>query len=287
MLVGVVAISSSAVLIRWADAPSLSISFWRTIGGAAALAPFAWPHRRSLRGHGRTVLASGAALAAHFALWIGSLSFTTVASSVTLVTMSPLFVALGSAAFLDERATRRTWTGMAVTMAGAIAIGAVDATAVDLGARAVLGDLMALGGAVAASAYLLLGRSMRRSGVPNTVYGAAVYAVAAAILLPMAAVGGADLAGYDGPTWWALVGLVVGPQLLGHTVFNGLLDRLTATVVSITILAEPVGATLLAWWLLDELPPDLFWLGAPLILAGVFVATTGGRRRRPTEPPPV
>lgn len=277
MVVGVVAISFSAILIRVADAPALALAFWRSFGGAVALAPLAVRARRRGQVVGdvplRALGASGLFLALHFALWIGSLSFTTVASSVTLVTASPIFVGLGAAWFLDERPGRRTWAGMALTIAGAVLIGFGDASGLELGARALGGDAMALGGAVAVTGYLLIGRSLRRRALPNVVYASIVYGVAAAALALVCLATRTPLAGYSTETWLAIAGLIVGPQLLGHTVFNALMRQVSATVVSIVVLAEPIGATLLAWLLLAELPAALFWAGGPLILVGVAVAT--------------
>lgn len=294
----VVAVSFAAILIRIAigddagiatasagHAAPIAVAFWRTVGGALALAPFGWraARRRSTalpRQRRVQLLASGTFLALHFALWLWSLALTTVASSVTLVTMSPLFVALGGFLFLGERTQRRTWAGMSVTIVGAVTIGLADATAIDLGPRALLGDLLAFGGALAVTGYLLLGRVARRD-VPATTYAAVVYAWAGVLLLVLCVLTGADLSGYSASTWLALAGLVVGPQLLGHTIFNALLSTVSATVVSIVVLAEPVGSTLLGWLLLDELPAPLFWAGAPLVLAGVAVATARRRRRDP------
>lgn len=283
LLVGVAAVSSAAVLIRLARADPLAIAFWRCFGGAVALAPFAARARRGAArlepGQRRQLAGAGLFLGLHFALWIGSLELTTVASSVTLVTMSSLFVGVGAAAFLGEPPTRRTWIGMAVTVAGALTVGAADWADVRLGPAALVGDAMALAGAVAAAGYLLVGRAARRR-LRLSVYAGGVYGVAAAGLLGLSLATGSRLVGYDLGTWLALAGLVAGPQLLGHTVFNGLLSTVSATVVSVVVLAEPVGATLLAWVILGELPPWPFWVGAPLILAGVAYATTG-RVRRP------
>ncbi|MBW3661757.1 MAG: DMT family transporter [Actinobacteria bacterium] len=278
--------SSAAILIRVAAAPALAIAFWRTFGGTIALAPFAAPRLRAARPTDRVVRSlawSGLALAVHFALFIGSLSYTTVASSVTLATMSPLFVGLGATWFLREPPSRRMWTGMAVTVVGAITIGVGDASGLELGGRALLGDAMALASAVAVTAYLLIGRALRPQ-VPIAVYGTVVYGVAAVALLIATLLSQAALTGYDSATWLALLGLVVGPQLLGHTVFNTLLSRVTATVIAIVVLAEPVGATVLAMILLDESPAPLFWVGAPLILAGVAIATLSARRRPAPAP---
>lgn len=280
------AVSSAAILIRVAAAPALAIAFWRTFGGTIVLAPFAAPRLRAARPTERvtrSLIWSGVALAVHFALFIGSLSYTTVASSVTLATMSPLFVGLGATWFLREPPSRRTWTGMAVTVVGAVTIGVGDASGLELGGRALLGDAMALASAVAVTAYLLIGRAVRPQ-VPIAVYGTVVYGVAASVLVVAALASGAALTGYEGATWLALLGLVVGPQLLGHTVFNTLLSRVTATVIAIVVLAEPVGATILAMILLDESPAPLFWIGAPLILAGVAIATLSARRRPASAP---
>ncbi|OWY63175.1 hypothetical protein B7486_54520 [cyanobacterium TDX16] len=279
LVIGVVSVSFAAILIRWADAPALSVSFWRCLGAAVALAPFALRQRRTLarlpRGDRWLLLLSAASLALHFSLWIGSLSFTTVASSVTLVCASTPFVGLAAARFLDEPPSRRTWIGMGLTLAGAIGIGAADLGSSDLGGRALLGDAMALGGAVAITGYLIVGRKLRREGLPNSVYGTAVYGMAALVLGPVCLLTGAELVGFDPETWWVLAAIVAVPQLLGHTVFNALMGTVTATVVAIVVLAEPMVSTALAWVLLDELPAPLFWLGAPVILVGVYVAATG------------
>lgn len=219
-----------------------------------------------------------AALALHFSLWIASLSYTTVASSVTLVCASTPFVGLAAARFLGEPPSRRTWIGMGVTLAGALAVGAADLGSADLGARALLGDAMALGGALAITGYLVVGRRLRRAGLPNAAYGTSVYGIAALALLPVCLVSGSELVGFEGTTWVALLAIVAVPQLLGHTVFNALMGTITATVVAVAVLAEPIASTALAWLLLDELPAPLFWFGAPVVLAGVYVAATGESR---------
>lgn len=301
MLVGVAAVGTAAILIRLAigadagiatasagHAPPLAVAFWRTVGGALALAPFAARERRRSGGplppiRRRQLAASGFSLALHFALWLGSLALTTVASSVTLVTMSPIFVALGARRFLDERTPRRTWIGMTITIVGAVLIGVADASAVDLGPRALLGDVLAFGGAVAITGYLLIGRVARRD-VGAATYAATVYTWAAIVLLPVCLLTGTRLTGYSAATWLAVLGVVVGPQLLGHTVFNALLSTVPPTIVSTAVVTEPLVSTLLAWFVLSELPAPLFWLGAPFVLAGVVVATWR-RVRRP--PPPV
>jgi drug/metabolite transporter (DMT)-like permease len=276
MAVGIAAISFSPILVRVAALPALALAFWRCFAGAALLAPFA----RRWTGGGRAevarLLAAGVFLAVHFALWNASLALTSVAASTTLVSCSPLFVGLGGR-LLGEPPNRRAWLGIAVAVAGAAVIGLGDAR-IDVGGRALLGDALAFAGSAAMAGYLLLGRAARRR-LPVATYAASVYGVAAAVLLPACLLTGAALGGYPAGSWLALAAIVAGPQLLGHTVFNALLARVSATVVAVAILAEPVGATALAWLLLDELPAATFWLGAPLVLTGVWLTVTGERER--------
>lgn len=303
VIVGIIAVSTAAILARIAmgedpgvtqattpgGAPALAVAFWRTTLGAAVLAPIGWRAARrsqvrpTVREHRRLAVA-GLALGAHFAGFQGALALTTVASAVTLTTIAPIFVALGGWLLLRERSTRRTWIGMGLTIIGAIAIGGGDLTGHVLGAQALLGDAAALGAAIMIAGYLLIGRVARRR-IPATTYSAIVFAWAGAVLLPVCLLTGTSLGGFAPVTWLAMLGIVVGPQLLGHTVFNALLSSVSATTVSIVVLAEPVGAGILAWLILGELPVGWFWLGAPLVLIGVAIALAQ-RRSSPVPPPP-
>jgi drug/metabolite transporter (DMT)-like permease len=291
MVVGVMAVSTSPILIRVAALPALALAFWRCLAGAAVLAPFAQRGRGGpggsslaprVQGHGLArgdlvrMGASGVFLAVHFALWNASLGLTTVAAATTLVSCAPLFVGLGSVV-LGEAPGARAWAGIVLATVGAVVIGAGDAAGFGGGSDPVWGDVLAFAGALAMAAYLLLGRVARRR-LPVSTYAASVYGVAAAVLLPACLLTGADLGGYQAASWLALAGVVVGPQLLGHTVFNALLASVSASVVAVVMLLEPIIATLLAWWLFDELPGPALWLGAPMVLAGVWLATTGSRR---------
>jgi drug/metabolite transporter (DMT)-like permease len=278
MAIGVVAISTSPILIRVAAMPALALAFWRCLAGAAVLAPFAPRGQvgRLARGDLLRLAAAGVCLAAHFALWNASLGLTTVAAATTLVSCAPLFVGVGSV-FLGEAPSPRAWAGIVLATAGAVVIGLGDAAGFGGGSGAVLGDVLAFAGAIAMAGYLLLGR-VARQRLPVSTYATSVYGVAAAVLLPACLLTGSSLGGYPAASWLALAGVVAGPQLLGHTVFNGLLATVSATVVALALLLEPVVATGLAWWLLDELPGLGFWAGAPMVLAGVWLATTGSRR---------
>ena len=281
MVVGVAAISTSPILIRLAATPALALAFWRCLAGAAVLAPFARRGRagRLARGDLALLGAAGVFLAAHFALWNASLALTSVGAATTLVSCTPLFVGIG-ARFLGEAPGRRTWAGIALATVGAVVIGVSDALAGPVagaqatGASGLLGDVLAFAGAAAVAVYLLIGRVMRQR-LPVSTYAASVYGTAAAVLLPACLLTGSSLGGYAAGSWLAVAGVVIGPQLLGHTVFNSLLTSVSATVVSVVLLIEPVGATALAWLLFLELPAAGFWVGAPLVLAGSWLAIIG------------
>ena len=282
LAVGMAAVSFAAILIRVAEAPALALAFWRSFGGSVALLPFA---RRSGtrpgRADQRAMLLSGALLAIHFALFIGSFAHTSVASAVVFAATTPVWVGLGSWLLLRQPPTRRTWVGIGIAMVGAAVVAVADGGEGATGSNPLLGDAMSLGGAVAVSGYLLIGQRTRER-LPVTTYGTWIYGAAAAVLAVMSLVGGSPLVGFSTTTWLAILGLLVGPQLLGHTIFNQVLNLVPATTVAVVVLSEPIGAGLLAFLLLGEVPPPLLAVGGPLMLVGVFLAATG--EREPIDP---
>ena len=276
LAIGVTAVSFAAILVRLAEAPALAIAFWRNALGAAVVLPFALraglPSGAQLRG----LVAAGTALAIHFGLFIGSLSFTTVASSVVLVSTSPVIVGLWATARRTEAPTGRGWIGIGGASVGAGLVALLDRSSGG-GSAPLLGDAMAFGGAVAVAAYLLVGRSLRRR-LPVAAYAGWVYSIAAAILLAVCLATSTPLGlgePYPAPTWWAIAGMVVGPQLLGHTIFTTALGRVSAATVALVTLVEPLGSAVLAAALLGEWPTLGFYVGAPLILGGVYLGVTG------------
>jgi drug/metabolite transporter (DMT)-like permease len=283
LTLGVVAVSFSAVLIRWADTPGLSIALYRDAIAAAMVVPLALlRHRHELaRLTRRQVLlavTSGAMLAAHFATWIPSLSYTTVAASVVLVTTQPVWTALAGRA-LGERMPRAALGGIAVAMVGAGVVSVGDFT---VSSRAAFGDALALVGAVTAAGYFLVGRNLRQelSLVP---YVAIVYTSCAVLLVPVVAIAGQPFTGFPARTWGLFVLMALVPHIMGHTVFNYLLRHIEATVVAIAIMGEPVGASLLALAFFGEVPRWTAVAGGALILAGIYAAIT--RSRRAVEAP--
>jgi len=269
----VLAVSASAIFIRLADAPAVAIAFWRCALGAAVLLPPALVRKdRFPRGRELYVgVASGVALGAHFGFWISSLDYTSVAASVVLVSTQPVFVAVLAYLLFGERTSPLSFLGIAIAIAGTAVI-AFDRT---VGSAAGLGNVLALVGAVTVAVYVLIGRSSRTGGVGVLPYSVVVYSAAAATLLPVALLFGVSLWGYPGETWFWLAAITAGPQLMGHTVFNWALRYVEATIVSGTILAEPVVAALLAWFVLSEKPGLLTVLGGTIVLAGLYLLIKG------------
>ncbi|MFG2037578.1 DMT family transporter [Dactylosporangium sp. NPDC048998] len=288
LAIAIVAVSASAPLIAFAAAPALAIAFWRNAIGAAALAPAALTRRRvQLRdllrpGDGSRTLAvtvlSGVCLAVHFGTWVPSAKLTSVAMSVALVSTAPVWTALIAAA-RGIRVSAGTWAGIGIAVAGvALATGADP----DLSGRALLGDALALIGGIASAAYTLLGERARAS-LATTVYASVCYSVCAALLLVACVVTGAGLWGYDGRTVLAIAAMTLGPQLLGHTLVNYALHRVSATTIAVLLLLEVPGALVIAWLLLGQLPAARTLPGIAVLLAGVAVVVLDGRRRQPTN----
>lgn len=282
VVVAVTAVSFAAIFIRLAEAPSLSIAFYRTALASAMFAPLALLRRREelrrLSGRQlRIALASGLLLALHFATWIASLSLTSVAASVVLVTSSPIFVAAAGRILFGERVTRATMTGIFVGLIGTVIVSGGDFR---LSPRAAAGDLLAIAGAATAAGYLIAGRRLRQE-VSLLTYVALVYSACAVLLLAAVVVTGAALSGFNARTWVMFVLLAVVAQGIGHTLLNYLLKEVEATFVAISVMAEPIGSTLLALLFFREIPPWTAVVGGVLILAAIYVATVArGRGKR-------
>ncbi len=280
LAVAVVAVSWAAILIRLAQAHPLAIAYWRLALAVVLLTPLALLRPQSTPGPSPWLVgAAGLLLAAHFALWISSLFLTSVASSVMLVSTQPLFAAFLAGPLLGEPPPRRTWGAAALSVSGAVVIAAGDHAG---GARAVLGDLMALAAAGAAAVYLILGRRARGRG-SLARYFWRVNATACLVLLAVCVVGGIPLWGYPGATWAALAGLAAGPHLAGHGLLNLAVRHLPAPAVNLSLAGEPILSTSYAAWLFAEAPRGTFYLGAGLVLAGLVVEfappLVRGRRR--------
>ena len=282
LAVAVLAVSTSAILVRWSGAPSLVKAFYRVLFTTLLLAPFAFTRYgvalRSLSGRDLLVAAgSGLALALHFATWFESLEWTSVAASVTLVQSQPVFVAVGATLLLDERVGRTKAAGIAVALCGMVLMSLAEGGSA--APRPLYGNALA-------------GRSLRQR-VPLIPYVVVVYAVCAlalfAFVLGEALAGGAALGPtlFDYPVeeWLLFLGMAVGPGIFGHTVFNWALGHLEASVVSVSLLGEPVGSTLLAVVLLSEVPGVVTLVGGAIVLGGIYVTTRAREDGAETDQP--
>ena len=278
--VGVLAVSAAAIFIRLAEAPAVAVAFWRCALGAAVLLPPALARReRFPKGRELYVgVASGVALGAHFGFWISSLDYTSVAASVVLVSTQPVFVAILAYLLFGERTSPLSFAGILVALAGT----ALIASDGSVGSAALLGNALALVGAVTVAVYVLIGRSSRMAGIGVLPYSIVVYAAAALTLFVAALLFDARLWGYPGETWFWLGAITLGPQIMGHTVFNWALRYVEASIISGTILAEPVISALLAWMILSERPGTPTILGGAVVLGGLFLLLRG--RHAPPEP---
>ena len=283
--VGVLAVSAAAIFIRLAEAPALAVAFWRNALGVLVLLPIAL-YRRDVFPQGRALLvgvASGVALGAHFGFWIFSLDYTSVAASVVLVCTQPVFVAVLAYLVFGERTSQLSFFGILVALAGTVVI-ASDGS---FGSATFFGNTLAVIGAITVAIYVLIGRSLRTAGVGVLPYSIVVYASAAATLAPAALYAGVPLWGYSGETWFWLWAVTLGPQILGHTVLNWALRYVDASIVSGTILAEPVVSALLAWLVLSEKPTLATLLGGSVVLLGLFLLLRGYSAPREKSEPPV
>ncbi|MDD2898763.1 MAG: DMT family transporter [Desulfuromonadaceae bacterium] len=274
VLVGVFAVSFSALFVRLTTAPALIIATYRLLITFAVLAPYAVIRHRSeltslpwkQRG---LAAASGACLALHLVTWFASLRFTSVASSVVLVTTQPLFVVIGSWLFFRERVSRMAMLGGGLALCGSIVIGAAD---FQIGREAFWGDLLALTAAVLVSGYLLIGRRLR-GGVALPVYTFYTYGSSAAVLVFASIATATPFAPYSVQDWILFAALAVVCTVVGHTVFNWVLRYVQASVVSVSVLGEPLGAILWAAVFLREYPTLRQTAGAGLIFGGLFIFT--------------
>lgn len=279
---GIVAASLASIFIRYAQAeamPTLSIAAWRLVFACAILLPYAWSrHQQDVRSLSRRDLGllvlSGICLGLHFATWISSLAYTSVACSVALVSTGPVFVGLGSWLLLRERLKRLTIWGIVLAGAGSVIIGWGD---MGQDQHRLVGDLLALAGAVFVAAYLMIGRKVR-ARCALISYIAPVYAVAMLSLLLIVGIGRQPMLGFSLKAygWALLLGLL--PQLVGHSSLNWAIRHLSATFVSIVTLAEPIGAGALAFLVLGETITPATGLGAALVLAGIYIASYAEHR---------
>lgn len=275
LVLGVLLVSVGAILVRLAAAPPLAVSFYRMSIASLLLSPFAWTDARqswpklSARPH-LLLLASGVALALHFATWIASLSHTSVAASVLLVNTAPLFAIALSLVFLREKPPLAVQVAIPLAMVGAavIALGDRDSSPASL-----FGNLLAVAGAVTLATYQVIGRGLR-AALPLDAYMLLVWGTATLTLAALMAGFGTRFAPFPPKTWLAFAALAVVPTLGGHGLTNRALRSLPAPTVGLFLLGEPVIASLLAMLLFGETPSAATLTGGAIVLAALALVLT-------------
>jgi len=280
LILAVLCVSVGSIFVRLAGAPALAVAFNRIFLASVVVAPFAapslvraWPALSSRRR--LILLASGISLGVHFATWIASLSYTSVAASVLLVNTAPLFTLFFSWWFLGERASRAVLVAMAVALTGAALIAAGDWG--DGGTASLKGDALALAGAVTLSLYHVIGRGLR-DALPLSAYVLGVWSTAAATLAVLAASARVPVFGYPARTFALFLALAVVPTVIGHGLVNRSLRHIPAPTVGLFLLGEPIAASILAYAVFGEMPGLLTIAGGVLVLAALalVVRSEGG-----------
>jgi drug/metabolite transporter (DMT)-like permease len=279
LVTGVLAVSTGAIFVRLAEAPAMVIAAYRVGLASLILAPIAWWRARdelfSLEKHDYLLAGlAGLFLALHFATWISSLNYTSVANSVVLVNTNPLWVGLLTPLISKDRLTLMTKISIVVCVIGGVVIGIGDFAT---GGQALWGDFLALVGSICAAMYLLLGRNLRRK-LSLLAYIFLCYGSAAIILCPFVIALRLPVVGFSTGTYAALVSMALIPQIIGHSSYNWALKWFSASLIAVSLLGEPIGATILAYIIFGETLTWAKFVGGSLILAAIYLAARGEKR---------
>lgn len=279
MIIGIVAVSFSSIFIKWSAAPASVQGMYRLLFTSLLMLPFARPYSGAafaLRKKDWLMLGlSGTMLALHFLLWMGSLKYTSVASSTMIMALEPVFIMLGAFFLYKERTALSALLGMAIAIGGVLFIGWGD---VGISANNLKGDLLSIGGTAAVAVHMLIGQKLVVR-MPSYLYSLIVFLSAVIVFAVYNLFMGVPFFNYPARDWGIFVLLAVVPTVFGHILFNWLLQYVSATTVSMNILGEPVGASILAYLLLGEQLRALQWAGGVLVMFGLAVYLYGGRKK--------
>jgi drug/metabolite transporter (DMT)-like permease len=268
---GIIGIGTSGPLIAMSTMPVLTLIFWRNLGGSLVTLPFALRHSRDRAGV-KWALIAGVVLALHFVGFFMAMRMTTVAAGTALVALQPIFAAL-FVKLSGGHIPSKAWLGMIVSFIGVGLVAGVD---LQISYDKFLGDLAAIISAALAAAYMIAGSKAQRT-LETTTYTTICYFICSMTALPMALIMGNEIFSFSAKEWWILAGLILGAQLLGHSMFNSALKRVSPAVVSLIVFFEvPVSAVLAVWWL-DQKPPAGIIPGIVLILIGCILVVTRTR----------
>jgi drug/metabolite transporter (DMT)-like permease len=273
--VGILGIGSSGPLIAMSAMAIPTLIFWRNLGGAIFTAPFAMKHSLDRRGV-RWSIAAGVVLALHFIGFFMAMRMTSVAAGTALVALQPIFASI-FIKFTGGEIPSKAWFGMGISFLGVLLISGIDFS---LDRRSFIGDVAAIVSAALAALYVMWG-SKAQETLETTSYTSICYATCAATALPIVLIGGYQLIGFPAREWWILLGLIGGAQILGHSMFNSVLKRVSPAVVSLIVFFEvPVAALLAKIFIIGNQPSGAIIPGIILILIGCTLVVI---RTRPTK----
>lgn len=270
LIISIIAISFAAIFVKWSDAPATILSMYRMVFASLFIIPIIWKKRDEFKKVSKRdwtfLFFSGLFLAMHFALWFGSLKLTTVASSTIILALQPVVALVGGFILYKERTTKSALITMGIAIIGVMMIGWGD---IGLSKQAILGDILSFLCVIAVVCYLLIGQNIVRK-FSHWIYSFCVFVFAAIILGIYNLIAGMDLVGYETREWGIFLLLAIFPTI-AHVIFNWLLNYVNSTTISMSVLGEPVGATILAVLLLGERLVGWQIIGGLFVLVGVFL----------------
>ena len=284
IIIAVIACSFGSIFIRFSNAEPLAIAFYRLLFTTLMLLPFVllWERDEFRMLDKKSVgilVAIGLVLSFHFSMWVTSLELTTVASSVILVTAHPILVGSISHFFLKDRLSRLNFIGIFIAIGGVIILTLGDFEVGTFSDNMLLGDILAFLAGLCAGIYLLGGRQMRKK-ISVATYAFIVYLFCTVFLLIQCLATSTPLFPMEAREYWLFIAMALIPGVLGHTLYNWSLKHVTATVVSVSLLGEPIGASILAFLLLSEIPNFFVFIGGPIVLAGILMASMRKKKRK-------
>ncbi|MED1864553.1 DMT family transporter [Fictibacillus nanhaiensis] len=285
LVIGIIAISFSSIFVKWSDAPVSVQGMYRLLFTLCLMLPFVWKQVHFLKKltwqDGFLLFLSGTFLALHFLFWMGSLKLTTVASSTILLSLQPVFVMIGAYIAFREKTSRAAIIGMVVAIVGAIMIGWGD---IGISLKHIQGDVLSILGTIVVAVHMLIGQKLLKT-FPATLYSFLVFLVAVIVFGIYNLTLAIPMTGYPEKEWGIFLLLAIIPTIFGHVLFNWLLKYVTAATISMAILGEPVGATLLAYLYLDESLTLSQWSGGAIVLAGLYYFLQNTRKQNKGTPP--
>jgi drug/metabolite transporter (DMT)-like permease len=285
LLIGIIAVSFSSIFVKWSDAPVSVQGMYRLAFTLFLMLPFTLKHITALRNIALRewilLLLSGIFLALHFLFWMGSLKLTTVASSTILLSLQPVFVMAGAYFAFREKTSKPAIIGMLVAITGAVMIGWGD---IGISKQHIQGDILSILGTIVVAVHMLIGQKLLKT-IPAAIYSFFVFLSAVVVFAVYNTLLYIPMTGYSDKDWGIFVLLAIVPTIFGHVLFNWLLKYVTAATISMAILGEPVGATLLAYLLLNEALTFSQWAGGAIVLLGLYSFLKNTRKLKKDKPP--